>query len=151
MNSVKTGTEGAILTSGCGWISTSAFFNTTFGCNLLQQTCAKHCSVSVCCMKSLQAETYFPYGHKKITFTCVLYSCVTFRLKRMALWSLSWTATLTGLFKSSVCFSHKATIFSRHIAVSAVNLLKIQVCIKSEKNNRYFMWRPAYFIHTRVG
>jgi len=75
----------------------------------------------------------------KITFTLVLYSCVTFRLKRMALLSLSWIAPLTVLFKSSVCFSHKATTFRRDITVSAVNLLKIQACIKSEKNNRHFM------------
>ena len=53
---VKTGTEGAIFTSGHGWISTSAFFSTMFGWNVLQQTCAKHCSVSVCSMKCVTTD-----------------------------------------------------------------------------------------------
>jgi hypothetical protein len=57
---------------------------------------------------------------------------------------------LTGLLKSSVCFSHKATIFRRDITVSAVNLLKIQVCIKSEKNNRYFILGHTYYIYIYI-
>ena len=89
----------------------------------------------------------------KITFTRVLYTCVTFRQKRMAWWNVctvSQSTPFAGLLKSSVCFSHKATIFSTDSTVSAVNLLKIQVCIKSEKNSRYFMWRHAYYIDVCV-
>ena len=86
----------------------------------------------------------------KITFTHVLYSCVTLRQNRMALWSVSRITPLTGLHKSSVCFSQQATIFRRHITVSAENMLKIQVCIKSEKNNRYFMWGHAYYIYIYI-
>jgi len=60
----------------------------------------------------------------KITFTRVLYSCVTFSQKRMAWWNLctmSYSMPLAGLFKSAVCFSQQATLFRRDITVSAVN------------------------------
>jgi hypothetical protein len=121
----KNGTERAILLfSACATFYLSLFNIPGLGeiCynrpvqNTAQQLCVpwNHCRESHTFLMAI----------RKITFTRVRYSCVTFSQKRLAGWNLctmSHSMPLAGSFKSAVCFSQQATLFRRDITVSAVN------------------------------
>jgi hypothetical protein len=107
------------------WLSTSSLFNTPrpgeICYNRPVQNTAQHLFVP---WNHCRESHTFLVAITKITFTRVLYSCVTFSQKRMAWWNLctmSHSTPIAGTFKSAVCFSQQATLFRRDITVSAVN------------------------------